>query len=615
MRKFVLILGAILAFAMALAFFSFEKPTAGLPPDAKGRGALIVAVGTDCGSLDPGYTNTLADFRIIRSVYERLLRTPYGGGAPEPACAQALPEISQDGLTYRLTIRPQAKWSNGDPVLAEDFRYAWMRVMLPDTGSRYASLMDLVAGAKEFAAWRDQACELADALNARKLDALLKNTTPQDAEKNEKLRAFLAQNPWLNDEAQRTPKKVWERTQQAFDRLVGLKADGRDLSITLAKPTPYFTQLLPFPTFSPVHRASLEARREFLDDSVRIRHDIRYFLPGTLVGNGPYRLDEWVLRQRITLNQNPYYWDKDAMGNIRLVQRVVAENAIALGLLRDGALDIVLDLANPDLQTQLVASKAQRHDVHATPVAGTYYYLFNCRPEVNGRKNPLANPKVRRALAACINRETLTRQVTRLNQPPAKALVPPSAVPGYAPPVEAGVDFDPAQAKKWLAESGEKVETLSLLFNATGAHKNIAVAIAKQWEDTLNITVRLDTCEFNPMLDRRHAGNFEVTRAGWYGDYADPTTFLDMFVTGDSNNDGAYSNPKYDGLMKQAQNERDQAKRFAILRQAEALLLQDAPLATIYTQVDVKLFDAAKNDLKPDAWSDYRFECVPSKRR
>lgn len=612
MQKFAIILATVLLAAFGLSWFSFETPNSGLPADARGRGALVVSVGADCSSLDPGYTNTLSDFRIIRSVYEPLLRTPFGGGEPEPATATALPEISQDGLTYRLNMRPDAKWSNGDAVTAEDFRYAWMRVMLPDTTSRYASLMDLIAGAKDFAAWRENACQLADALNAGTLEKTLAGAKPADAEK---LRDFLGQNPWLRDAGLRTPAKTWERTCEAFDRLVGLKARGRELEITLAKPTPYFTSLLPFPTFSPVHRASLEARRAFLAGSVRIQRDARYFMPGTLIGNGAYRLDEWVLRRRITLNQNPHFWEKDAMQNIRLVHRVVADSSLALGMLGDGALDIVLEVQDPALQAQLVESQKLRRDVHPTPVAGTYYYLFNCRPEINGHRNPLANPKVRRALAACINREAITSHVTRLRQPSAKAFVPPDAIPGYVPPDEAGVDFDPVQAKKWLAESGEKMESVSLLYNTSGVHKDVAVAIAKQWEDALGLTIKHDACEFHPMLDRRQAGNFEVCRAGWYGDYADPTTFLDMFVTGDSNNDGGYSNPQYDALMTKAKSEREQAKRFAILREAEALLLQDAPLATIYTQVDVKLFDAAKNDLKPDAWNDYRFDRVPSKRR
>lgn len=612
MRKFAFILLFILAGAMALAFFSFEKPTRGLPPDAKGRGALVVTVISDCGSLDPGFTNTLRDFRIIRSLYEPLLRTPRGGGDPEPGAAIALPEISADGRTYRLALRPDAKWSNGDPVTTEDFRYAWMRAMLPDTGCKYISLMELIAGAREFGAWRESACTLADGLNDGDLGEKLAAKKPEEALA---LRAFLAANPWLNDPAARTPEKLWARTLAAFDAQVGLKADGRTLAITLEKPTPYFSALLTFPTFSPLHRASVEKRRAFLAGSTRIERDTHYFLPGSLVSNGPYRLDEWMTRRSMTLNQNPHYWQKEAMGNIRLVQRVVPENAASLNLLRDGLVDIVLDLGQPALQAQLVEYAGLRKDVNVTPVAGTYYYQFNCRPEVNGRKNPLANPKVRRALAACIDRKAIINQVTRLHQPTAKAFTPVGSIPGYAPPEEAGVDFDPALAKKLLAESGEKFDAVGLLYNTTGVHKDVAVAIAKQWEENLGLTVRQDACEYQPMLDRRRSGNFEVCRAGWYGDYPDPTTFLDMFVTGNSNNDGGYSNPKFDALMVQAADEHDVKKRFAVLRQAETLLMEDMPLATIYGEVEVKLFDPALHDLMPDAWGNYRLECVPSKRR
>jgi len=630
MRKFVFILVFMLLAALGLAWSSFETPSAGLPADGRGRGALVVAVSEDCGSLDPGFTSTLTDFRIIRSLYEPLLRTPYGGGPPEPGAAAALPDITPDGLTYHLAIRPEAKWSNGDPVLAQDFRYAWMRAMLPDTGSQYVSLMELIAGAKDFGAWRLNACALAEAMNGDGLDAVLaekaaaaKTATDKDAAKKEAqmLRDFLAQNPWLNDPRERTAEKTWARTLQAFDRMVGIKAQGRSLEITLEKPAPYFTALLAFPTFSPLHQKSMEARRTFMDGTVRLNRDARYFLPDTLVSNGPYRLAEWHFRRRMVLDQNAYYWQKDAMNNLRLVQRVVPEAALALRLYNEGEIDILVEMGDPILQAQLVAAaKTGKHpDVHNITVAGTYYYQFNCRPEVNGRKNPLADPRVRRALAGCIDRRTLIDEVTRLGQPEALTLTPPGAITGYAPPVETGVPFDLNAAKALLKEAGyadgTEVGPIGLLYNNNGSHKDVALVLAKNWETSLGLTIKTDACEFHPMLDRRRAGNFDICRGGWYGDYADPTTFLDMFVTGNSNNDGAYSNPEYDALMAQATNERDAAKRFAILRQAETILLQDAPLATIYHNTDLKLFDAAKHDLKPDAWANYRFERVVGNRR
>lgn len=603
MRKFAAILALVLAFALTMAFLSFEKPTVNLPPDAKGRGALVVSVVSDCASLDPGFTSSLTDYRIIRPLYETLLRVPYGGGAPEPGCAEAMPEVSANGKTYRFTLREDAKWSSGDKVTAEDFRYAWMRVMLPDTMGKYATLMDLIAGAKEFAVWRTQACAAAEALSA--------GTEPAD----KAAAAFLAQNPWLRDAAARTPEALWARTLAQFDATVGLKADGRQFEVTLATPTPYFPALLPFFTFSPVHKASMEARRAFIPGTCRVLRDATYFRPGTLVSNGPYRLDEWVSRRQIVLNQNPHYWEKDAMANIRLVQKVVAENALSLSMMRDGALDIALDLGNPTLQSQLVEARAKRPDVHPIPVASTYFYNLNCRPTVHGRPNPLANPKVRRALAAAVNRDIVVAQITRLHQPMAKAFTPPGTIPGYVPPAEAGISFDPALAKRLLAESGEKVETLSLLYSTGGAHQEIAVAVAKMWEETLGITVRLEGCEFQPMLDRRHAGNYEICRAGWMGDFPDPITFLDLFETGNSNNDAGWSNPAFDALLAKSRAETDPAKRLDILRRAEALMLEEMPVVIFYTQLEIKLYDAAKNDLKPDAWGNYRFERVPSSRR
>ncbi len=86
-----------------------------------------------------------------------------------------------------------------------------------------------------------------------------------------------------------------------------------------------------------------------------------------------------------------------------------------------------------------------------------------------------------------------------------------------------------------------------------------------------------------------------VSRGAWFGDYGDPTTFLDINRTGDGNNDRGYTNPAYDDLLIRAARERDPARRLAILTSAEQLLVEtDVPFAPIFQYVQTYLFDAKK---------------------
>jgi len=266
------------------------------------------------------------------------------------------------------------------------------------------------------------------------------------------------------------------------------------------------------------------------------------------------------------------------------------------------------------LAADLVAQN--RRDVHATSMAGMYFYDFNCNPKLaNGKPNPLADPRVRQALSMGIDRQAIVAKVTRLNQPIARTFVPVDAVKGYNPPVEAGIGFDPKRGKQLLAEAGyhdgAALKGLSILYNTGHGHEQIAQAIKRMWKQHLGVSVPLEGIEGKVFATRLKSQQYSICRASWFGDYRDPTTWLGKMVTEDGNNDCAYSSSEYDKLLTRAATELDVQKRFAILREAEAIMLQDSPMAMIYQYVNVYVYDPDKvRGLHPNPWSIWRLEQV-----
>jgi len=175
--------------------------------------------------------------------------------------------------------------------------------------------------------------------------------------------------------------------------------------------------------------------------------------------------------------------------------------------------------------------------------------------------------------------------------------VPPST--GYTP--AKGYDFDPAAARKLLAEAGypdgKGFPTFTILYNTSSAHKSIAEFVQAQWKVNLGINVSLMNQEWGTYLDTRsQSHNFDIARAGWIGDYLDPSTFLEMFITGGTQNDGLYSNPKYDELLNKARVTSG-TERFQYLMDAEKILIdQDMAVLPLYFYVTQNLIDLDKWD-------------------
>ena len=231
-------------------------------------------------------------------------------------------------------------------------------------------------------------------------------------------------------------------------------------------------------------------------------------------------------------------------------------------------------------------------ELHHQGVFGTYYYVFNCA------RKPFDDSRVRRALSLAIDREQIV-QLLNTGEVPLGLIVPPDSITGYTSPPQLKSNIE--EAKKLLADAGYPggagMKTIELLYNNEARHAKVALAIAQMWKTNLGDRDQIPRPERSSFgTARRDDHDFDVaTRGGWYGDYPDPTTWLDLFRSTDGNNDGKFNSKAYDDLMAKSDTEADPAKRFAMLREAERILMHDeAPVIPLYQYADGFMYDENK---------------------
>ncbi|MCC7407108.1 MAG: peptide ABC transporter substrate-binding protein [Phycisphaeraceae bacterium] len=555
-------------------------------PSAAPTGPLLRFVSSaDHHHLDPQRMSWMHDIRIADCLFDPLVRLSTPDLTLQPATARHW-TISPDGRTYRFTLRTDARWSNGDLVTAHDFLAAWRRAMLPDTAADYTQLFWLIRGARDFFHWRSR--QLAD----------------------------YAQSPGPHDV--QTAERLYREALAHFDATVGLHAlDDHTLEVQLDNPTAYFLELCTFASFLPNHHPSLEKLLQFDPATGRVEPDVAWVQPRNLISNGPYTLARWRPKRDLLLLPNPNYYARDQLRNAGILERVAGNEQIALLWYQRREVDWLPDIptAKPVVLHLL---QGDRPDTHLVPAAGTYFYSFNCLPTLpDGTPNPLHDPRLRRALSLTIDRQTIVQKVTRLGdrQPIARTFIPPGAMPGYSPPSEAGAAFDPDAARRLLAQAGypdaSSLKNLSIIYNTGAGHENIAQQIAAAWRQHLGLNVKLEAMESKVFSERVKSHNFTICRSSWFGDYRDPTTFLDKMISDNGNNDTAYNNPAYDAILAAAARQPNPRYRLELLQEAESMMLGESPIAPIYHYVRFELFDPGHVlNLSPNPWARYRLELV-----
>ncbi len=367
---------------------------------------------------------------------------------------------------------------------------------------------------------------------------------------------------------------------------VGAKAlDPHTLEITLHSPVPYFLSLIMHNSWFPVHLPTILKHGDIAERANR------WSLPGNFVGNGPFVLKEWKVNSHVLVEKSPTYWDRD---NVKLnaiyfysTENVDAEERA----FRAGMLHLTKDVPQTKIQ---VYQQNQPHLIRCEPILSVYFYRLNVTSP------PLRDKRVRRALALVIDRELLVKHVTRGGQVPAYQLTPPG-IPGYEP--RARFSEDVALAQRLMAEAGypngNNFPGVNILFNTHEGHRAVAEAIQQMWMKHLNIRVTLRNEEWKVYLNTTQSMDYEVARAGWGGDYIDPGTFLDLFITDGGNNETGWSHAEYDRLIQEAARTGDMKKRFELFQKAEDILMDEMPIIPLYFYTRPTLIHPAVRNFYP----------------
>jgi len=350
---------------------------------------------------------------------------------------------------------------------------------------------------------------------------------------------------------------------------VGARAlDPHTLEITLTHPVPYFLSLLNHYSWFPVHPPTILKFGEI--DAL----GSPWTKPGNHVGNGPFVLTSWEPGNRIVVTRNDRYWDRAAVRLTAIHFHAIGDHNIEERAFRAGQLHVTGTVPLDRIQHY---RRKRPELLRVDPYLGCYYYLLNTT------RAPLDDARVRRALAMTVDRERIVRYVTKGGEAPAHHFTPPDTA-GYAARARLEEDLDTARAL--LAEAGypggRDFPALQLLYNTSEAHARIAQAIQQMWKNALGIEIELLNMEWKVYLAQTLDRQYDIARAGWIGDYADPNTFLDMWVTGGGNNRAGWSHADYDRLLAEASRTSGPEARNEAFQQAEEILMREVPIIPIY---------------------------------
>jgi ABC-type oligopeptide transport system substrate-binding subunit len=353
-----------------------EKEGVPAPPEEQ---RLVFNNATEPETLDPAVMSGVSEHHTAMCLFEGLVRLEGKSLRVSPGVAERW-EVSEDGKTYAFHLREDARWSNGDPVTAQDFVDSWLRVIDPkglSEPAKYAQVFDWIEGAK----------------------------------------------PVI-------------RGEKPLDRAaIGVRADGpRTLLVKLATPCPFFLNLCAFPTYNPVHRATVE------------KHGDRWTRPENIVSNGPFRLVDWKMNAKLVFAPNPHYWGRDRVKLSEITFLPIDSQDTALNKFLAGEIDWIDDV--PIAR----AEEVKRHPhFRRSPFLAIYYYRFNTT------KPPFDDVRVRRAFSMAVDKRTICSRVQRFGEIPAGGVIPRGC---GDPPYESvkGLPYDVEAARKLLREAGYAVK-------------------------------------------------------------------------------------------------------------------------------------------------------------
>ena len=500
---------------------SGNASSAGSSTGSINTAGFTVQYGSNPETLDPALNSAVDGGNTIITVFETLLIINENNEAV-PGQAESW-TTSEDGLTWVFTMRDGLKWSDGSELNAKDFEYSFKRMANPNTAAPYAeTCLGMIDGFEEAAGFPD-----ADG------------------------------NPTV------------EPNPDALN--VKASDDGKTLTIVLGYPCSYFDKIAAFAAMSPVQKATVEANGDAWCTS-----------PDTYVCNGPYMITEWTPSERIVLTKNPNYvggWDSSKIVSDSITLLLLEDSSASFAAYNSGEAVLIKDVPTDEIPSLTKAEDGG--DFYVDTILGTYYVSLNDAIE------PFNDVNVRKALSLAIDRDYVANTIMQGTYTPAYNIVGPGIVD------ENGMFYDNANggktyisedyeanleaAKQALADAGypngEGFPTIEYSTNDAGYHTPVAEYLQQAWGE-LGITVNINKVEWASFTPMRRAGDYDASRNGWVMDYNDPSNMLELFTTGNGNNDGKYSSADFDAAIE-ASKVADKSVHFQKLHEAEDILMND----------------------------------------
>ncbi|MGL6100515.1 MAG: peptide ABC transporter substrate-binding protein [Fusobacteriaceae bacterium] len=420
-------------------------------------------------------------------------------------------EISEDGMKYTFKLRKDATWSDGKKVTAHDYVYGMTRTLDPATGSLYAFLMSPIVGAEEY----------------------------------------------------NSGKKGVEE--------IGVKAlDDLTLEITLGKPTPYFLELGYFKVMFPQRKDIIEKAGDRYGSEA-----------DTLIANGPFILKEWVHNNKVVLEKNPTYWDKENVKLEKIEMVIVPDENARMNLMLNGQVDVGV-ASKPEWMDKF--NQMGVFDFVSRSALGTNYTTFNTTSKY------FKNPKIRKAFSMAVNREELNQVLFNGRFVPAYGWVAKGIqINGkefreqVGEPLNQLLKSDTSAVdmlKDGLKELGlpEDPSLVTVNFLSSGTSewsRKYAEYLQQMYKKNLGVDIKAEFVEWPVYQKRNDELDYEMGGQAWTGDYNDPNTFLDMWISTAGIVKNGWKSSEYDALIDKASKTANPEERLNYFKEAEKMLIVD----------------------------------------
>ena len=510
-------------------------------------------IGADPRTLDPGLNGASDGGDVINNTFEGLVREKEGEILPGMASSWT---VSADGLKVTFNIREDAKWSDGTKLTADDFVRSWKRGMDPRNLSEYSWIWEYT--------------------NVVGADAFVFSSSTDDA--------------------------VLDGLRDA----VGIRSlsNGAVLEVDLIAPTDWFISLMAFYHFMPVAEgATIEGEGQWAKN------------PATAISNGPFKLTEYTVGDKLKLEKNPHYWNAENVGIDVINGYFIDLATTAYARYEAGELDFIPQVPTALIPGFMIASQ----EFHVFPLLGTYYVNFNLSGcaiggprDIGTRDNSIfCNVNLRKALALSLDRVAITEALAA-GQVPAGGFIPPGFMDHNGDDFydksktdsEIVIDdgayalaqtyFQTAATElgMTLAQLKTALAAKEYLYNTSEGHRQVAELMQGMWADNLGFTIQLGNEEWALFQATRTDGNFDLARGGWLTDFMDPSGMIGIFTQGNAYNDPDYNSTAFEAKLELARTATTSAAHFNALYDAHEIFMGDMPVIPIYHYNDTMMVKA-----------------------